>query len=275
MVDKISVKQPEYVHALRINEIIDEANIPIKKVSVQQAEYVYALKINEIIDALNLPIVKISVQQPEYTTALRINDIIDAISVTTRWAYNFDGVDDRAVLARRVVNIDGANTFEFWTPPLLTPGQTIIAQNITSTGALMEFRLFIGGSGTLEVTFGGSITAIATVVQGLTPATRYGLSFVGSNFDLRTGHLGGQILRSGTFTTGEAREPSAPTIISARQNGVGSFTQFFQGPQYDIKINGVLWPMADRNQANQTSIPAGDDMTLVNTTSDRWQEVPI
>lgn len=81
-VDELSPWQPEYTHAIRINQIIDSAGLSVAKVSVQQQEYIYALKVNEIITALNLPIKRLSVQQPGYMTALTINAIISAVEST-------------------------------------------------------------------------------------------------------------------------------------------------------------------------------------------------
>jgi hypothetical protein len=83
------------------------------------------------------------------------------------------------------------------------------------------------------------------------------------------GGLSGTPVRTGTFTRGAAREPAAPTLIGCR----GTFSQFFRGLQYDIRINGTLWEMGNRNESIQPSTPAGNNMTLVNTTSDRWEQV--
>jgi hypothetical protein len=198
------------------------------------------------------------------------------ISVVDRvcFAYNFDGIDDRGVLTTRAINIEGDNTFEFWSPASLAVSQAIIAQNISATLTSREFTLFVDGNVGLSILFGGTITVIMTIAQGFKPTTRYGLTLIGNQAQVFEGGLNGTLVRTTTFTRGTAREPTAQTLIGCRGNGAGVFTLFFQGPQYDIRINGVLWEMGNRNEAIQPSTPAGNSMTLVNTTSDRWQQVP-
>lgn len=197
------------------------------------------------------------------------------ISIVDRvcFAYNFDGIDDRGVLATRAINPDGDNVFEFWSPSGSTGG-IIIAQNISATESAREFHLWRGASGELNVTFGGVTTRIATVGEGFKPATKYGLALIGTTAQLFEGGLNGTLVRNTTFTRGTAREPTASTLIGCRAAGAGAFANFFQGLQYDIMINGTLWEMGDRNQVIQPSLPAGNPMTLFNTTSDRWQAVP-
>jgi hypothetical protein len=187
------------------------------------------------------------------------------------FAYNFDGIDDRGVLANRAINNEGDNTFEFWSPAETNNLQAIIAQSITGGGA--EFILQSSAVGNLQVNFGASITTIFSSAQGFKPATRYGLTLIGTTAQVFEGGLSGTLVRTATFTRGAAREPAAQTLIGCRGNGAGSFAGFFSGLQYDIRINGVLWEMGNRNEAIQPSMPAGNNMTLVNTTSDRWQQV--
>ena len=188
------------------------------------------------------------------------------------FAYNFDGIDDRGVLATRAINIEGDNTFEFWSPNTLNGvARVIIAQNVTGTA---EFILQVSTSNIMQLNFGNAFTNLLTIAQGFKPATRYGLTLVGTTAQIFEGGLGGALVNTTAFTRGTVREPTAPTIIGARQSGVGNFVAFFQGLQYDIRINGVLWEMGNRNEAIQPSTPAGNNMTLVNTTSDRWQQVP-
>jgi hypothetical protein len=189
------------------------------------------------------------------------------------FAYNFDGIDDRGVLANRAINIEGDNTFEFWSPAVLNPNSVILSQNLLSVSASWEFVLQISATSALQVAFGGVFSTIFTTAQGFKPATRYGLTLIGTTAQVFEGGLSGTLVRTATFTRGTAREPAAQTLIGCRGNGAGVFVNFFQGLQYDIRINGVLWEMGNRNEAIQPSTPAGNNMTLVNTTSDRWQQV--
>ncbi len=188
------------------------------------------------------------------------------ISVVDRvcYAYNFDGIDDRGQLANRAINIEGDNTFEFWSPAVvMTATQAIISQNITSNSASMEFQLFTA-SGGLEVIYGGAPrVVIMTQAQGFKSSTRYGLTLIGSEAKLYEGGLGGTLVRTSGFTRGTAREPTAPTLIGCRGNGTGAYANFFSGLQYDIKINGVLWEMGDRNQSIQLPTPTGLGAELI------------
>jgi hypothetical protein len=197
------------------------------------------------------------------------------ISVVDRvcYAYKFDGIDDRGVLANRAINIEGDNTFEFWTSSNLAVAQAIIAQNIMRALASREFELWHSSGSGMRIVFGGAETALFTSEQGLKAATRYGLTLTGTTAQIYEGGLNGTLVRTTTFIRGTAREPTAQTLIGCRGNNSGLFTGFFQGRQYDIRINGVLWEMGDRDQVIQPSTPAGNNMTLINTTSDRWQQV--
>jgi hypothetical protein len=102
-----------------------------------------------------------------------------------------------------------------------------------------------------------------TNAQGFKPATRYGITLIGTEAKIYEGGLSGTLVRTTTFTRGTAREPTAPTLIGCRGNGVGAFTGFFNGLQYDIKINGTLWEMGDRNQLIQLPSPSGLGSELI------------
>lgn len=192
------------------------------------------------------------------------------LASNTRYAYNMDGIDDRWTLANRAINPDGDNTFEFFTGG--NTNSTIIAQNISATSTSREFQLYIGATPSLVIIFGGSITTLLTEAEGAKLNTKYFLNLTGSNYTVAEG-ISSNIIKNGAFIRGAAREPSAPTIIGARQNGAGSFAAYLAGLQRDIKINGTLWKMDQRNQAIQPSIPAGNNMTGANLNPDRWVEI--
>jgi hypothetical protein len=120
--------------------------------------------------------------------------------------------------------------------------------------------------------YGGANSALFTPAQGLKPATRYGLTLIGTTAQIFEGGLSGTLVRTATFTRGAAREPTAPTLIGCRGNGAGLFAGFFQGPQYDIRINGTLWEMGDRDQAIQLPTPTGLGAELADT-SVAWLQV--
>lgn len=183
-----------------------------------------------------------------------------------RWVYNFDGVDDRGGLAFKAINVDGDNTFEFWSPPDFTLNGAIISQNISTSGNLREFQFGIDAGGAMYVGFGGTYTTVFTVAQGLKTSTKYGVTLLGTTCSIFEGGLNGTFIRSQTFSKGSAREPTARTLINSRGNGEGSFGQFSKGVQRDVKINGVLWPIADRNQPIQLPLPTGLGIELITQT---------
>lgn len=175
-----------------------------------------------------------------------------------RWIYNFDGNDDRGQLFDRLINPDGDNSYEFWTPPVTTgSAQTLISQNITGTTSAREFDLFMTSLGNLAVIRGGTQTTIFQPAQGLKLATKYGLRQTGDFIEIFEGGLNGPRVRTVTAPTGAAREPTAPTNISCRGAGTGSYGSFAQGPQRDIRINGVLWPIDEPFQIAQLPSPDG------------------
>lgn len=195
--------------------------------------------------------------------------------LSTRWAYRFDGVDDYGVLANRAINPDGDNNFVFWSPDESASSTTIISQNVSGVISSREFQLYISSSGTLEIIFGGQVTQLCTRLEGYKPNKKYYLDLKGNTFTLAEGART-NIVRTSSFVKGSAREPNAVTVIGARTNGsVGAYSVFSKGLQYDLEINGTLWPIADRNQTIQPSIPAGNPLTLVNTTSAGWEEISV
>ncbi len=187
------------------------------------------------------------------------------INAESRWVYNFDGIDDRIALQYRAINPGGDNSIEFWSPSG-SVACVIISQNISATESQREFQLWRGGAGELNITFGGVTTAIFSAAQGFKPATRSGITIIGTEAKIYEGGLGGALLRTTTFTIGAAREPTAQTLIGCRASGSGSFAEFFQGQQYDVRINGVLWPIQDRNQPIQLPQPSGLGAELITPT---------
>ncbi len=184
----------------------------------------------------------------------------------SRFAPNLDGVDDYAVLTNRAINVDGDNSFEFWSPDSTAVAATVVAQNISSTSASREFQLYANPDATsLLVIWGGSSTTILSAAQGYEPNRKFFVSFVGNNYSIAK-NTETNIIRTGAFTRGAAREPTAQTVVGARGNGAGLFSSFSKGIQRDIKINGVLWQMVDRNQAIQLPTPTGLGAELITPT---------
>jgi hypothetical protein len=194
----------------------------------------------------------------------------------SRFSYNFDGVDDYGVLATRAINPDGDIDIEFYSPSNIFTLQQIVSQNISSSTASAEFSLESTATGVLVLRIGGNGASLLSEAQGYEAQKKYRVKVVGSSVSIWKGEASDSspTIRTTVITRGAAREPSAVTVVGAYTNGsVGTYSRQFQGRQYNIRINGVLWQMATRNSVAQVSTPAGNTMTLVNTTSDRWQEI--
>lgn len=181
---------------------------------------------------------------------------------TKRWALNFDGVGIRGVLANRAINPDGDIDIEFHTPANI--GNTgfdrvILSQCLSGTFSSREFDLLISGSGALAVNIGGTVSTLA--FPG-TFSAQEKLKIIISGGTATTYRANGEVIRAFSITRGAAREPSAQTTIGARFNGT-TYSNFSQGIQRDVKINGTRWPIADRNQVIQVPEPSGLGAELI------------
>jgi hypothetical protein len=186
------------------------------------------------------------------------------------FAYNFDGIDDRGVLATRAINPDGDIDIEFTTGPIVpSAGCCIVDQSTTSNFAQKEIYLQFNTARVMQLVVGGAFLSSNTNVPPVEPNTTYRCQLVGGQLRYFRNGVQTQLIN---VTRGTFREPTATTKIGAWGSGAG-FGGHYSGILYNIRINEVLWEMSNRAQAIQPSTPAGNDMTLVNTTSDRWQQV--
>lgn len=192
---------------------------------------------------VNNPITKASFN-PIY---LAINNYIGKLA-NLRSVYNFDGVDDRGQLQFRAINPDGDIDIEWRSGPTISfaTSRTIVSQTQTTVGTNQEFFMFIATNGNLAVRVGGLErgTNPAIVYQ---PNTKYRWRLQGTvvNFWIN------DVLQPAmSLTRGTAREPNASTQI-----GSAAGTFLYLGELYDVRINGVLYPMIDQNQIVQLPYP--------------------
>lgn len=176
--------------------------------------------------------------------------LVSITGAVKRWVYNFDGVDDRGQLAFRAINPDGDIDVEWRSGPniSLASSRTIVSQTLTTSSANQEFFMFVATNGNLVVRVGGveRVTSPAIVYQ---PNAKYRWRLQGTTVELWVNDV---LQPAMTFTRGTAREPTATTQIGSTAN-----TFFYLGQLYDVRINGVLWPIADRNQTIQLPSPSG------------------
>lgn len=183
-----------------------------------------------------------------------------------RWALNFDGIGIRGQLASRAINPDGDIDVEFYAPSNIFARQAIIAQQISLAGGVSEFLLENSTTGNLILVVGGAQINAVTTAQGWEADKKFRIKLSGSSLKIwKTNLLDTDTpIIITTFTRGTSREINATTTIgAANNNSTSSYTRFFAGIQRDVKINGVRWPMADRNQAIQLSEPSGLGAELI------------
>lgn len=192
----------------------------------------------------------------KYSSDQSVSDLIAKyLYESYRWVYNFDGIDDRAALQFRAINPEGDIDIEFKTgetvPPLGT-AVCIVDQSVSNNFSLKEFYLQINTGGNMQVNVGGNFLASNSTVV-IAPNTLYRMQLVGDT--LRYFRNGVQTQQS-TITRGTNREPNAVTKVGS-WSLAASFGGFYQGQIYDVRINGVLWPIVDNNQTIQLPNPTG------------------
>ena len=173
---------------------------------------------------------------------------------TQRWALNFDGVGIRGVLANRAINPDGDIDIE-WSQlnVVQSTWKTIVAQNIAAVNSAREFTLQISNANTLVVVIGGILFNRSEI--NYASDGRYRLTRVAGDVSV---YRNGSLVTTFSAASWTVREPAAPTNIGCRLNdSTSAVRDFFQGVLYDVKINGTLWPIAERNQSIQLPEPSG------------------
>lgn len=193
---------------------------------------------------VNNPITKASFN-PIY---LAINNYIGKLA-NLRSVYNFDGVDDRGQLQFRAINPDGDIDIEWRSGPTISfaTSRTIVSQTQTTTPTSQEFFIFISTGGGVVVRVGGSVISIAGV--NYSPNTKYRWRLKGTTSEL---WINDSLFNTQSFTRGTAREPNAITQIGSAVN-----TFSYLGELYNVRINGVLYPINTKNQSIQLPYPTG------------------
>lgn len=196
-----------------------------------------------------------------------VSSVIEALNGLRRWVYSFDGVDDRALPSFKAINVESDIDISFRTGPTVTWGsadRTVVSQCLTATfgGATgKEFTLYFNAvNGGLQGLIGGNFTPTA-VSAPLTPNSRYRWQLIGQALKVWFNDV---LVLNTTVTRGTAREATAQTVVGAQTHGaVNTFRGYFIGQIFDMSFNGVLWPMADRNQSIQLPQPSGLGAELI------------
>lgn len=185
---------------------------------------------------------------------------VTGVTYKRRYAYNFDGVDDRAQLAYRAIDIDGDISIRWKQRGMNNSPATprcIVTQCVSSTVSSREFQLrWQGNGGNLSCIVGG-VEMSPTITPS--PDGDYQLQITGSAVLV---YKDGQIIGSRDVTRGGAREPSAVTLLGARNSG-GTFPEVMLGTLFDVEINGTLWPMSAKDHDIQLPAPSGLGAELI------------
>lgn len=180
-------------------------------------------------------------------------------------AIRFNGANNYGQFANRLIDPEGDVDIEFWTPSVKGRSMAIIAQAIDVTGG--EFQIIANSS--LQLRFvlgGGGFTTLAENAQWEV-STRYRVTFIGNTLTLYSSN--NNVISQITYNRGTFREPSAKTVIGRRD-----VTFYFSGLFPDIRINGNYYPLADRGQSVQHSVPDnGNPLTLFNTVPEQWEPI--
>lgn len=172
-----------------------------------------------------------------------------------RWAYNFDGLDDRGQLTYRAIDPDGDIEIEWQSGDTVnfSTSRTIISQTNTTNASSQEFFIFASTGAGIVVRVGGTAGGITGVTYSAN--TKYKLSMQGNNLRF---WVNDKLITTQNFIRGAVREPIATTIIGS---AVNSF--YYLGSLYNVKINGTLWPMNERDQNIQLPAPSGLGAELI------------
>ncbi len=223
----------------------------------------------------NTPAVYSAISKGVYSAFYKGVRPLQVLQVLPCFALRLDGVNTFIQSQNRLINPNGDNTIEFWTPEDFSASRAIISQGITNLTASREFQLFTNSLGQMFMVMGGTSTQIATGVT-LGPSTKYGIVQTGNQVQLFLGGVDGTLLRTTTVSDGGAREPTAPTMIGARNSGaLNTPVTFYKGLMPDIRINNNYYPLDARNQAIQLAQPDnGNPLTLFNVVPEQWEDIP-
>ncbi len=167
-----------------------------------------------------------------------------------RLALNLNGVNTFGRFLLREINPEGDIDVEFETGPIIPPIGTafcIVDQSITNNFTLKEFYLQVTAGGQLQMVLGGNFMITNINSPPLEPNTTYRASLSGTTLRYFRNGVQNQMV---TVSRGTAREPSAPTKIGAWGSNA-AFGGFYRGHIKWIRINGVLWPLNERDHINQ------------------------
>ena len=188
-----------------------------------------------------------------------------------RYAPYFDGLTQHMVLAERAIDVEGDINIEFWTPSFKAGRtQTIISQATSPDSREREFDLLSNGNNQLRFLCCGNGYVTLAEPDEWRESSKYRLTLIGTTLSL-TEIKTQATVSSFSFTRGSAREPGAVTLIGVRE--YAGINSWFEGLMPDIKINGTYWSLNQRNNPVQPSIPAGNDLTIINHTDAMWREI--
>lgn len=169
--------------------------------------------------------------------------LLSKLASAVRSFYSLDGVDDRFITTYKAIDVDGDIDIEWMQSA--NSGKHVINQNISSTNGFREFTTYIEpGTGRLLMIVGGVGYGPVTTTYDYRKACKVRLTLFGNEARFYANDV---LTHQQTLARGSAREPMAQTTFGCRTNNtVGSFSDYFLGQLWDVKINGTKWPIDDR-----------------------------
>lgn len=198
--------------------------------------------------------------------------LLSKLASAVRSFYSLDGVDDRFIATYKAIDVDGDIDIEWMQSA--NGGKHVFNQNISATNGSREFTTYIEPTtGRLLMIVGGVGYGPVTATYDYRKACKVRLTLSGNEARFYANDV---LTHQQTLARGSAREPMAQTTFGCRTNNtVGSFSDYFLGQLWDVKINGTKWPIDDRkykhyvlSEPKQLSANLTLNPTLTGSTSD-------
>ncbi|WP_428613844.1 hypothetical protein [Pseudoalteromonas sp.] len=170
---------------------------------------------------------------------------------TTRFAPNFNGISQYALLPDIALSFGSVVEFDFISPTSLISDLRLMLSNTDGFVTIVR----INTDGTINAQ-GGSVT-----IDG------------GSDTNIPLDGLKHKIVFTSTVNINF-------NLVGAQSNGSGSFLRFADFPIFNVKVDDgsvYSFPMDDGWQNNPTmrNTGSGADGTFINMTEAAWQEIPL
>lgn len=198
-------------------------------------------------------------------------------AVCRRWVYDFNGINNFGQFSdSEILKNIGIQTLEFETgqiPPEVTNGDRRVVIFTKHTPGMLwsarPFHFITNSIGQMQIQFGGP--SFVTGNERIQSNRKYKLEvdFTNRKLVLLVNDVASW---STAFSTGPGLSNFAHPFFFG---GTTSEEFFLLGQFFNIKVNGVLYPLNDPTSNFQSSVPEnGNRLTLFNVNPVRWAQIP-